>query len=1038
MAWFAGMAGLLLLACQADAAVKIGVLWPTSEASLSLAVDTAATGFLQENGGFNVEVNYSASTVGTSQAVHDSLCGMLAAGDYIGFVGPASSLHATFAASTASKHNIPLISPMARTPLLGEADRDGSFRSFRRTCGTVNAEATALRRFFEEMSEWDGMRAIVMSTSTDVLFEQTVRKVIAGFALAKVNVVSTINVNETASGRIAALNQVREMLAQIVVVIGPSNTVTSLLSMATDHATAMLPGIIWLVSEDTASAGAIDTTLAAKLDGLFGIRHLGSPETNSHYVRLRDALGKPPSVHESRAYDAAWVLLESAKQSGVVASPPLAAAQCSEPGVLWTQGNKLLEAIDAIDHSGASGRINLSPQHGFDYELVNMVNGVWGSVGTYTTATDAVFISPDVHYRGGRQPSLKDILNGQHLNILFIEFKPFVFQDPPGSGNYRGLIFDLINKLSTRLNFTYTRHVQDGDWAGGIVKVSKGLYDLQAADTGITHEREQLVDFTQPFVETTSVLMVRRPKHHESIYRFLEPFSGTVWLALFITIILSSFVFWALEGGCLAKDIAERSWGESYVPTGTHGAENSFWFVCSAMLQVHTSEPITRAGRIMGLGLYWLAMTTIATYTAELAAYLSTAPTVYPVETFNEFLDGQLPVSKLGVRPGTVNSDYIAQAVGPNFYQLVDDGDEEMLNGSVIATVQDSIWADFFTQQAYDPPPSVCAEGAVPQAAPTSTRSFRVQSAAVSKHPASRVQSAAASKQSAGTAASRNSRHFQVLKGGGGGAAVGQGARATMKLEPIDGCSAKGTCAFELRGPSWNPRGVGLPLKKGSPFVGALSQEILALRENNFIANLTEVWFAGECTGEGEVAESETLGVHQFAGVFILYGVAVGLAFSGRIARMIFNKKKPKPDGESNDFSNDPLINAESIAVGSPTEFNDKELVDDVKRAMVFAGLITAEQCRHPDPTAAYVPVTKTASEFSINGNGRSGIGYLMSTAYDSDATYPTTPTVPPPPAPKVNNSINVTLTPVHHPTAPNQYQQSALDSTEGRTSGTL
>lgn len=55
--------------------------------------------------------------------------------------------------------------------------------------------------------------------------------------------------------------------------------------------------------------------------------------------------------------------------------------------------------------------------------------------------------------------------------------------------------------------------------------------DLAVADLTITYDREQVVDFTMPFMNLGISVLYRKPlKHSPNLFSFLSPLSFDVWL----------------------------------------------------------------------------------------------------------------------------------------------------------------------------------------------------------------------------------------------------------------------------------------------------------------------------------------------------------------------------------------------------------------------------------------------------------------------------------------------------------------------------
>lgn len=114
-----------------------------------------------------------------------------------------------------------------------------------------------------------------------------------------------------------------------------------------------------------------------------------------------------------------------------------------------------------------------------------------------------------------------------------------------GINNYQGFIADLLKELSKQLKFKYTLELADdggygsynktsGEWSGMIGELISQRADLVLADLTITHEREQVMDFTMPYMDFGVTILYRRPPKQEppSMFIFLDPFTLDVWLCI--------------------------------------------------------------------------------------------------------------------------------------------------------------------------------------------------------------------------------------------------------------------------------------------------------------------------------------------------------------------------------------------------------------------------------------------------------------------------------------------------------------------------
>nr|XP_053638564.1 glutamate receptor ionotropic, kainate 2-like [Cherax quadricarinatus] len=111
-----------------------------------------------------------------------------------------------------------------------------------------------------------------------------------------------------------------------------------------------------------------------------------------------------------------------------------------------------------------------------------------------------------------------------------------------GNDRYEGFCVDLIQEISVVLGFNYTiRIAADGahgkcdeqtrSWNGMIGELLDQKADLAIGDLTITYEREQVVDFTMPWMNLGITILYRKPtKKPPNLFSFLSPLSLDVWL----------------------------------------------------------------------------------------------------------------------------------------------------------------------------------------------------------------------------------------------------------------------------------------------------------------------------------------------------------------------------------------------------------------------------------------------------------------------------------------------------------------------------
>lgn len=148
------------------------------------------------------------------------------------------------------------------------------------------------------------------------------------------------------------------------------------------------------------------------------------------------------------------------------------------------------------------------------------------------------------------------------LRVVSIINEPFfmlkrhhIFEQ--GNDRYEGFVVDLMAELGHRVGFDYElaevpgKHgfgiydVETNDWDGAIGEIINGKADLAIGGLTITSNREEVIDFTYPFMQTGISILFKRPTHKElSFFSFFEPFKASVWLyviAAYLTISAALF-----------------------------------------------------------------------------------------------------------------------------------------------------------------------------------------------------------------------------------------------------------------------------------------------------------------------------------------------------------------------------------------------------------------------------------------------------------------------------------------------------------------
>jgi polar amino acid transport system substrate-binding protein len=79
---------------------------------------------------------------------------------------------------------------------------------------------------------------------------------------------------------------------------------------------------------------------------------------------------------------------------------------------------------------------------------------------------------------------------------------------PPGTPEFRGFEVDLLEAIAGKLGLTL--RCESTGWSEGLAQLQDGRLDMLCRAVTITAERQRLVDFSDPYLETELTLVVRR------------------------------------------------------------------------------------------------------------------------------------------------------------------------------------------------------------------------------------------------------------------------------------------------------------------------------------------------------------------------------------------------------------------------------------------------------------------------------------------------------------------------------------------------
>ncbi|KAL4229778.1 Glutamate receptor 2 [Mactra antiquata] len=236
-------------------------------------------------------------------------------------------------------------------------------------------------------------------------------------------------------------------------------------------------------------------------------------------------------------------------------------------------------------------------------------------------------------------------------NQPFVSYREFDNGKPlVGNDRFEGFCIDMMEIVGEIANFSYTlRLVEDnvspygafdnntGSWNGVIGELLRGEADLALASLSITHDREEAVYFTKPYMNTGISIMIKRPEREKpGVFSFMDPLSIQVWGCIIGGFMAVSFVLfiigrfspyeWEDEDGNLA-------------PSDTFSFGNTLWFSLGALMQQGPDIfPRSLSGRILASAWWFFTLITISSYTANLAAFLTFEKLTTPINSVDDLV----------------------------------------------------------------------------------------------------------------------------------------------------------------------------------------------------------------------------------------------------------------------------------------------------------------------------------------------------------------------------------------------------------------
>ncbi|XP_075959935.1 glutamate receptor 1a isoform X2 [Anarhichas minor] len=330
------------------------------------------------------------------------------------------------------------------------------------------------------------------------------------------------------------------------------------------------------------------------------------------------------------------------------------AGEClANPPAPWGQGIDIQRALQQVRIDGLTGHIQFNEKGRRTNYTVSVMElapsgpkkvGYWNEDEKYVTTASFVRGSNETFGLQNRTYIVTTILESPYV-MLKKNHEQLV-----GNDKYEGYIVELAAEIAKHVSYQYKlKVVSDGKygakdpeikmWNGMVGELVYGKADVAVAPLTITLVREEVIDFSKPFMSLGISIMIKKPtKSKPGVFSFLDPLAYEIWMCIVFAYIGVSVVLFLVSRFSPYEWHAEdyEEGGEPQTPTQANefGIFNSLWFSLGAFMQQGCDiSPRSLSGRIVG-GVWWFfTLIIISSYTANLAAFLTVERMVSPIES---------------------------------------------------------------------------------------------------------------------------------------------------------------------------------------------------------------------------------------------------------------------------------------------------------------------------------------------------------------------------------------------------------------------
>uniref|UniRef100_A0A672LTI5 Glutamate receptor n=1 Tax=Sinocyclocheilus grahami TaxID=75366 RepID=A0A672LTI5_SINGR len=365
----------------------------------------------------------------------------------------------------------------------------------------------------------------------------------------------------------------------------------------------------------------------------------------------------PPRYTSSLTYDGVLVMAEAfrnLRRQKIDISRRGNAGDClANPAAPWNQGIDMERNLKQVRIQGLTGNIQFDHygrRVNYTMDVFELKSNGPRKIGYWNDLDKLVLVQNELSMGNDSAMENRTVIVTTIMEGPYVMLKKN-WEMYEGNDQFEGYCVDLASEIAKHIGIKYKISiVPDGKygardpetkiWNGMVGELVYGRAEIAVAPLTITLVREEVIDFSKPFMSLGISIMIKKPqKSKPGVFSFLDPLAYEIWMCIVFAYIGVSVVLFLVSRFSPyewhTEEPEEGSDGPpSDQPPNEFGIFNSLWFSLGAFMQQGCDfTPRSLSGRIVG-GVWWFfTLIIISSYTANLAAFLTVERMVSPIES---------------------------------------------------------------------------------------------------------------------------------------------------------------------------------------------------------------------------------------------------------------------------------------------------------------------------------------------------------------------------------------------------------------------